>query len=102
MHCLPFDPRYGADSARQYAGKYASKAEKWYFLETERDGLKDFLKCRTVGLCMAHNRLLNFRVVRSTRPVVYTPAEFVPSRDSRTSRDPTHVQRIPDYPDPHF
>ena len=30
VHCLPFDPRYGADTARQYCGKYASKPEKWF------------------------------------------------------------------------
>ena len=48
VHVLPFDPTHGADQARQYAGKYASKPEKLYYLETERDGVKDFLKCRTV------------------------------------------------------
>ena len=30
VHVLPFDPHHGADTARQYAGKYASKPEKWY------------------------------------------------------------------------
>ena len=48
VHVLPFDPSHGADQARQYAGKYASKPEKWYYLETERGGVKDFLKCRTI------------------------------------------------------
>ena len=79
VHVLPFDPFHGADTARQYATKYAGKEEKFYYLETERSGVKDrgpaikfqkplpetaaqesckdFLKCRTVGLCMAHNRL---------------------------------------------
>ena len=28
------------------------------FLETVRDGVKDWLKCRTVGICMAINRIL--------------------------------------------
>ena len=109
VHCLPFDPRYGADTARQYCGKYASKAEKHYFLENQRDGdakgqggIKDFIKCRTVGLCMAHNRLLAFRVVRNTRPVQYTSAEFVPARDCRTPREPAHVDKWPLYPDPQF
>ena len=37
-----------------------------------------------VGLCMAHNRLCGFRVVRSTRPVHFIPPEFVPPRDQRT------------------
>jgi len=108
VHVLPFDPRYGADSARQYAGKYASKAEKYYYMETQRDGteqvntVRDFLKCRTVGMCMAHNRLLNFRVVRSTRPVQYTPTCFVPLREHRTPRDPAHIKRVVEYPDPTF
>ena len=30
VHCLPFDPKYGSDTARQYCGKYASKPEKWF------------------------------------------------------------------------
>jgi hypothetical protein len=99
VNVLPFDPRHGADQARQYANKYASKSEKWYFLETERDGVKDFLKCRTVGLCMAHNRLLKFHVVRTTRPVRFLPNAFIPGRDARTSRDPSHVLSYPEYPD---
>lgn len=102
VHCLPFDPRYGADTARQYCGKYASKSEKWYYLETSRGGVRDFIKCRTVGLCMAHNRLLSYRVVRNTRPVVYTPADFVPLRENRTPRDPEHLERQLAYPDPQF
>jgi len=108
VHVLPFDPRYGADSARQYACKYASKAEKGYYMETQRDGaqqvntVRDFLKCRTVGMCMAHNRLLSFRVVRSTRPVQYTPTTFVPAREHRTPRGAEHVRRVLDYPDPTY
>ena len=27
---LAFDPRFGVDTARQYAGKYCSKPEKWH------------------------------------------------------------------------
>ena len=34
---------------------------------------------RTVGLCMVFNRILNFHVVRSTRPCQFTPA---PGRQS--------------------
>ena len=62
----------------------------------------DFIKARTVGLCMAHNRLLGYRVVRNTRPVQYTPAEFIPARESRTPREPEHLERVPAYPDPQF
>jgi hypothetical protein len=60
------------------------------------------LKCRTVGLCMAHNRLCNFHVVRSTRPVQYMPSSFVPGRDSRTARDDAHKRDNEDYPDPDY
>ena len=87
MNVLPFDPSHGADQARQYATKYASKPEKWYFLDTQQDGVKNYLKCRTVGLCMAHNRLMGFHVVRSTRPVQFTYAQFVQSKDYRTPRE---------------
>ena len=55
-----------------------------------------------MGLCMAHNRLLGYRVVRNTRPVTYTPAIFIPERESRTPREPEHIQRLPTYPDPQF
>ena len=82
--------------------KLRSKPEKWYYLETERDGVKDFLKCRTVGLCMAHNRLLNFHVVRNTRPVQFTPTAFVPEKGSKTQRDPSHIEKHPCYPDPAY
>ena len=104
IHVLPFDPQHGHAEARYYAGKYAAKAEKSYFLDTAAagDGVRDLLQCRTVGLCMAHNRLLGFHVVRSTRPVVWTPPEFIPERGSRTPRTPWHVEQYPHYPDPHF
>lgn len=99
VHVLPFDPCHGSDTARQYASKYASKAEKWYFLEGERTGVKEFLKCRTVGLCMTHNRLLNYHVVRSTKPVQYSPTSFLPTPGYCTPRDEAHKTRYPNYPD---
>ena len=102
IHVLPFDPWHGADNARQYAGKYAGKQEPWYYLETERDGVKHFLQSRTVGLCMAHNRLLGNRVVRSTVPVEYTHTSFIPPRESCTPRTPAHLKQYPQYPDPQF
>ena len=102
VHVLPFDPCHGADTARQYAAKYAGKPEKWYYLDGDQSGVKEFLKCRTVGLCMAHNRLLNFHVVRSTRPVQYIPTAFIPPAGSRTPRDPTHIARLAQYPDPAY
>ena len=66
-------PSSGPDQTRQYAAKCCSKPEPWYFLETEKNGLKDWLKARTVGLCMAFNRIMHFHVVRSTRPVQWQP-----------------------------
>ena len=102
VNVLPFDPRHGADQARQYATKYACKQEPWYYLATEKNGVKDFLKCRNTGLCMAHNRLLNFHLVRSTQPVQFTPGDFIPSKDSRTTREDSHKQKYPDYPDEQF
>ena len=61
VHVLPFDPSHGADQARQYAGTYASKPEKWYYLETERDGVKDFFE-------VPHGR-----PVHGTQPVAELP-----------------------------
>ena len=51
---------------------------------------------------MAHNRLLGYRVVRNTRPVQYTPTEFIPARENRTPRDSDHLERLPAYPDPQY
>ena len=53
-----------------------------------------------MGLCTAHNSLLGCRVVRSTRPVVWTPTTFVPPREKRTPRAPAHLAKNPEYPDP--
>lgn len=99
VNVLPFDPDMGADQARQYASKYASKAEQHYFVETEKDSAKFFLKARTVGLCMAYNRLMGFRVVRSTRPVKFLHTEFLPSNSGRIERTQEHQQFNPGYPD---
>ena len=50
MHVLPFDSRFGADHARQYASKYASKPEKWHHVPelTASQNLQqlDVLLCR--------------------------------------------------------
>jgi hypothetical protein len=35
---------------RTEAGKYAAKAEKHYYIEAQRDSVRDFLKCRTIGV----------------------------------------------------
>ena len=65
----------------------------------QKDSVKFFLKARTVGLCMADNRLLNFHVVRSTIPVAYHHTEFVPNQWGRTLRDTKHKAKYPAYPD---
>jgi hypothetical protein len=74
------------------------KPEKFYYLETSSNGLEDFLKCRTVGLCITHNRLLNCHVVRSTKPVHYVDPVFIPARDKRMPREETHLAKHPAYP----
>ena len=53
VNVLAFDPLHGADQARAYATKYCAKPEKWYFMATENsNGLQNWLKARTVGICM--------------------------------------------------
>ena len=74
------------------SGTYHLNEESSHDPDSEIEGVKlcDNHKCcissphRTVGLCMAHNRLLAFHVVRSTRPCQYILAQFVPPRDMRT------------------
>lgn len=68
--------------------------------EVERNGVKDFLQCRTVGVCMAVNRLCNFHVVRSTRPCQFIPTNFVPGNEYRSKREEGHLAKYPGYPDP--
>ena len=60
------------------------------------------LRSRTVGVCMAMNRLLGFHVVRSTKPVQNILGIFVGKPEFRNRRDPTHVTKHPEYPDPEF
>jgi hypothetical protein len=99
-HVCAFDPRFGADTARLYAGKYAAKPEKHYYLETQRDSVKNFLKCRTIGVCIAHSRLLGFHVVRSTRPCILAVTVFVPERQYVRPREDSHKAKWPLYPYP--
>ena len=47
-----------------YAGKYCSKPERYFFMESEKNGVKCWLKARTVGLCATFNRLLHYHCVR--------------------------------------
>ena len=70
-------------------------------MENEKaGGLIEWLRCRTVGLCMAWNRLLNFRIVRSTRPCQFIPCVFVGKNEFRTERSVSHHRQYPAYPCP--
>jgi hypothetical protein len=102
INVLPFHPHHGSGHARQYVGKYAAKPEKYFFLDTSANGVRQFLKGRTIGVCMAINRLLGFRVVRSTKPVVCTSVCFAPPSWSRIQRDSAHRQMNFDYPDTEY
>ena len=66
------------------------------------EGLKNWLKARTVGICMAFNRLLAFHVIRSARPCVFVPACFLGKTEYRNRRKPPHLQSCPEYPDPQY
>ena len=100
VNVICFDPLRGADQARSYAGKHASKPERWYYLEAEKSWLQHWLKCRTIGMCQAWNRIMGFRSVRSTRPVQWAPCDFCPNPVYACKRDESHRARFPDYPDP--
>lgn len=103
INVLPFDPHRNLDQTTLYASKYVSKPEKWFKLDVAPWGgnkVKQFLQARTVGLCQAINRLLNFHVVRTTRTVNFIPTEFIPSASGRGLRDQAHLEKHPDYPDP--
>ena len=74
--------------------------ERWYYLEAEQSGLQHWLKARTIGLPQAWNRLMSFQSVRSTRPVKWTPTNFIPNPIYSCRRDEFHLTRFPDYPEP--
>jgi hypothetical protein len=47
INVVPFDPHRNVDQAKQYAGKYVAKPEKWFYLETISNAsskVKQFLK----------------------------------------------------------
>ena len=102
VNVLAFDPCHGADQARGYAGKYCSKPERFYFMESETNGVKCWLKARTIGLCAAFNRLLHYHCVRSTKPVTFLPSDFVRQTAYSSVRSEGHLQKFLEYPDPLF
>ena len=106
VNVVLFDPEYGAEQSRLYAAKYCSKPEPWYYLECAdaagaANPVKRFLKSRNVGLCMAHNRLMNFHVVRSTVPTQYIHPQFTVDAQARAERSPEHKEKAA-YPDPDY
>ena len=106
VNVMPFDSLRGADQARSYGCKYVGKPEPWYYLETQTAGgeanpVKKYLQSRNVGLCMAHNRLLGYRVVRSTIPTQYVFPQFTVALKACIPRAGEHL-RVTAYPDPKF
>lgn len=71
-----------------------------------KDTTKQYrLKARTVGLCAAYNRLLNYHCVRSTKPVTYLPSEFVRDTAYSSVRSDGHLKKYSyplEFPDPLF
>ena len=62
--------------------------------------MRDFLQCRTIGVCICQSRLLGFHVVRSTRPVTMVFTHFIQPKEFSKPRDDRHKTRYPDYPHP--
>ena len=73
-----------------------------YFMESEKNGVKFWLKARTIGLCAAFNRLLGYHPVRSTKPVVFLSSMFIKDNEHSNKRSDQHLAKCPDYPDPVF
>ena len=73
-----------------------------YFMESEKNGVRFWLKARTVGLCAAFNRLLGYHPVRSTKPVVFLSSMFIKDNEHSNKRSDQHLAKCPDYPDPVF
>ena len=71
-------------------------------MESEKNGVKFWLKARTVGLCAAFNRLLGYHSVRSTKKVVFLSSLFIKDNEHANRRTDQHLIRNPDYPDPLF
>ena len=63
--------------------------------------MKRYLQCRNCGLCMAHNRLLGYRVVRSTVPTLFLWPQFTVDPATRMARGEEHLAKAARYPDKH-
>ena len=71
-------------------------------MESEKNGVRFWLKARTIGLCAAFNRLLGYHPVRSTKPVVFLSSMFIKDSEHSNKRSDQHLAKCPDYPDPVF
>ena len=104
VNVMLFDYMRGADQCRSYACKYCGKPEPWYYMQTDTPGgeanpVKRYLQCRNVGLCMCHNRLMGFHVVRSTVPTLFVWPTFTVDPASRIVRSEEHLANSARYPD---
>ena len=71
-------------------------------MESEKNGVKTWLKARTLGLCSALNRQMDFHTVRSTKPVAKIQQAFVNDPAYSTPRSDQHLAKHPNYPDSLF
>ena len=70
----------------------------WYFLDSEKNGVKSWLMARTICLCACFNRLLGYHPVRSTTPVILCSFVFVRDNAHSNKRSEHHLARCPEYP----
>ena len=64
--------------------------------------MKRFLQCRNVGLCMCQNRLMGYRVVRSTVPTLFLWPQFTVDPAARMARSEEHLGKNKQYPDKYY
>ena len=96
INVMLFDCLKGADQCRSYACKYCDKPEPWYFLPTtggEANPVKRFLQSRNVGLCMCHNRMLGFHVVRTTVSTQFLWPQFTVDAKTRSGISADHLKK---------
>ena len=67
----------------------------------EANPVKRFLQSRNVGLCVCRNRMLGFRVVRSTMSAQFLWPQFTVDAKTRTERSPDHLNNKK-YPDAQY
>ena len=68
-----------------FVTKYVAKGEKWFYIPyvgEQESKVKQFLKGRTVGMCQAINRLLNFHTMRTSISVPFFSASSTSAMNS--------------------